>query len=173
MEYDLLIREAEVEDASDLIALLDQIGHESSFTSLDENGIAMNESQMRHFIDKQAQSDNQITLLAFLNEELAGVINVTADQRPRVRHIGDVFLGIKKAYWGKGLGSILMEEAIEWAQSSGSIQGMLPKINRRKLAAVRLYKKMGFIIEGQQERGACIEGGEFLDVYLMGRLIDE
>ena len=27
MEYDLLIREAEVEDASDLIALLDQIGH--------------------------------------------------------------------------------------------------------------------------------------------------
>ena len=40
MEYDLLIREAEVEDATELIALLDQIGHESSFTSLDENGIA-------------------------------------------------------------------------------------------------------------------------------------
>ena len=32
----LLIREAEVEDATGLIALLDQIGHESSFTSLDE-----------------------------------------------------------------------------------------------------------------------------------------
>ena len=28
MEYDLLIREAEVEDATELIALLDQIGHE-------------------------------------------------------------------------------------------------------------------------------------------------
>lgn len=49
MEYDLLIREAEVEDATGLIALLDQIGHESSFTSLDENGIAMNESQMQRF----------------------------------------------------------------------------------------------------------------------------
>ena len=113
MEYDLLIREAEVEDATELIALLDQIGHESSFTSLDENGIAMSESEMQRFIDKQDQSDNQIALLAFLNEELAGVINITADQRPRVRHIGDIFLGIKKAYWGNGLGSILMEEAIE------------------------------------------------------------
>ena len=36
MEYDLLIREAEIQDASALIALLDQIGHESSFTSLGE-----------------------------------------------------------------------------------------------------------------------------------------
>ena len=60
----------------------------------------MTESEMQHFIDKQAQSDNQITLLAFLNDELAGVINITADQRPRVRHIGDVFLGIKKSILG-------------------------------------------------------------------------
>ena len=67
MEYELLIREAEVEDATELIALLDQIGHESDFTSLDENGIAMSESEMQRFIDKQAQSDNQITLLADLN----------------------------------------------------------------------------------------------------------
>ena len=173
MEYDLLIREAEAQDATELIALLDQIGHESSFTSLDENGIAMSESEMQRFINKQAQSDNQITLLAYLNEELAGVINITADQRPRVRHIGDVFLGIKKAYWGNGLGSILMEEAIEWAQSSGSIRRLQLTVQKRNTAAVHLYEKMGFIIEGLQERGAYIEGGEFLDVYLMGQLIDE
>ena len=173
MEYELLIREAETQDALDLIALLDQIGHESSFTSLDENGIAMSESEMELFIDQQAQSENQITLLAFLNDELVGVVNITADQRPRVRHIGDVFLGIKKAYWGNGLGSILMEEAIEWAQSSGSIRRLQLTVQKRNTAAVHLYEKMGFRIEGLQERGACIEGGEFLDVYLMGQLIDE
>ena len=148
MEYELLIREAEAQDALDLIALLDQIGHESSFTSLDENGIAMSESEMELFIDQQAQSENQITLLAFLNDELVGVVNITADQRPRVRHIGDVFLGIKKAYWGNGLGSILMEEAIEWAQSSGSIRRLQLTVQKRNTAAVHLYEKMGFIIEG-------------------------
>lgn len=104
---------------------------------------------------------------------MAGVINITADQRPRVRHIGDVFLGIKKAYWGNGLGSILMEEAIEWAKTSASIRRLQLTVQKRNLAAVHLYKKVGFIVEGLQERGACIEGGEFLDVYLMGRLIDE
>ena len=173
MEYDLLIREAEIHDASAVINLLDQIGQESTFTSLDENGIAMTESEMKHFLDKQAQSYNQITLLAFLNDELVGIINITADQRPRVRHIGDVFLGIKKAYWGNGLGSVLMEEAIEWAKPSGSIRRLQLTVQKRNTVAVHLYEKMGFIIEGLQERGACIEGGEFLDVYLMGQLIDE
>ena len=172
MEYDLLIREAEISDASEVIALLDQIGQESNFTSLDENGISMAESEMQIFIDKQAQSENQITLLAFLNDELAGIINITADQRPRVRHIGDIFLGIKKAFWGFGLGSILMEEAIEWAESSGVIRRLQLTVQKRNLAAIHLYEKMGFITEGLQERGACIERGEFLDVYLMGKLID-
>ena len=172
MEYDLLIREAEISDASEVIALLDQIGQESSFTSLDENGISMAESEMQIFIDKQAQSENQITLLAFLNDELAGIINITADQRPRVRHIGDIFLGIKKAFWGFGLGSILMEEAIEWAKTSGVIRRLQLTVQKRNLVAIHLYEKMGFITEGLQERGACIERGEFLDVYLMGKLID-
>ena len=172
MEYDLLIREAEISDASEVIALLDQIGQESSFTSLDENGLSISESEMQIFIDKQAQSENQITLLAFLNDELAGIINVTADQRPRVRHIGDIFLGIKKSFWGSGLGSILMEEAIEWAKTSGVIRRLQLTVQKRNLAAIHLYEKMGFITEGLQERGACIERGEFLDVYLMGKLID-
>ena len=172
MEYDLLIREAEISDASEVITLLDQIGQESNFTSLDENGISMAESEMQIFIDKQAQSENQITLLAFLNDELAGIINVTADQRPRVRHIGDIFLGIKKTFWGSGLGSILMEEAIEWAKTSGVIRRLQLTVQKRNLVAIHLYEKMGFITEGLQERGACIERGEFLDVYLMGKLID-
>lgn len=173
MEYELLIREAEVEDAQVLLALLDQIGQESTFTSLDENGISISQSEMEMFIDKQAQSDNQITLLAFLSNELAGVINITADHRPRIRHIGDIFLGIKKSFWGFGLGSVLMEESVEWAKSSGVIRRLQLTVQKRNIAAIHLYKKMGFITEGLQERGACTERGEFLDVYLMGLLIDE
>ena len=37
---------------------------------------------------------------------------------------------------------------------------------------IHLYKKLGFEIEGCQARGACSAEGEFLDVYLMGKLID-
>ena len=120
MEYELCIREAEVQDAAALGAFLDLVGQETDFTSLDENGILMTESEMALFIEKQATSDNQITLLALLNDEIAGVLNITAEQRIRIRHIGDIFLVIQRKFWNHGLGSVLLEEGIEWAKTTWS-----------------------------------------------------
>ena len=45
MEYELCIREAEVQDATDLIAFLNLVSKETDFTSLDEEGIMMSESE--------------------------------------------------------------------------------------------------------------------------------
>ena len=172
MEYELLIREAEVEDAAELVTFLNRVSLETDFTSLDREGILLTDTEMELFLDKQAHSENQITLLALLNDEIAGLVNVTADQRKRVRHIGDLFIVIGKKYWNNGLGSLLLEEVVEWAQASGILRRLQLTVQTRNQAAVHLYQKNGFVIEGRQERGAYIGEGEFIDVYLMGRLID-
>ena len=172
MEYELLIREAEPSDAAELVTFLNRVSVETDFTSLDRNGILMTDTEMELFLDKQAHSENQITLLALLNDEIAGLVNITADQRKRVRHIGDLFIVIGQKYWNNGLGSLLLEEVVEWAQASGILRRLQLTVQTRNQAAVHLYQKHGFVIEGRQERGAHIEEGEFIDVYLMGRLID-
>ena len=92
MEYELLIREAEPGDAAELVTFLNRVSVETDFTSLDRNGILMTDTEMELFLDKQAHSENQIILLALLNDEIAGIVNITADQRKRVRHIGDLFI---------------------------------------------------------------------------------
>ena len=172
MEYELLIREADPTDATDLVAFLNRVSLETDFTSLDKDGILLTNSEMGIFLEKQATSDNQITLLALLDGEIAGLVNITADQRKRVRHIGDLFIVIGKKYWNNGLGSFLLEEVVEWAQASGILRRLQLTVQTRNQAAVHLYQKYGFVIEGRQERGAYIEEGDFIDVYLMGRLID-
>ena len=172
MEYELLIREAEPSDAAELVTFLNRVSVETDFTSLDRNGILMTDTEMELFLDKQAHSENQITLLALLNDEIAGLVNITADQRKRVRHIGDLFIVIGKKYWNNGLGSLLIEEAIEWAQASGILRRLQLTVQTRNQAAVHLYQKHGFVIEGRQDRGAYIKEGKFIDVYLMGKLID-
>jgi acetyltransferase, GNAT family len=149
MEYELCIREAEAQDAAALVAFLDLVGQETDFTSLDENGILMTES------------------------EIAGVLNITAEQRIQIRHIGDIFLVIQRKFWNHGLGSILLEEGIEWAKTSGVLRRLQLSVQKRNEAAIHLYSKFGFVTEGLQERGAYLEEGIFLDVYLMGRLIDK
>ena len=172
MEYELLIREAESKDAAELVAFLNRVSLETDFTSLDGDGILLTSEEMEIFLNKQASSDNQITLLAFLNDKIAGIVNITADQRKRVRHIGDLFIVIGKRYWNNGLGSLLLEEVVEWAQASSVLRRLQLTVQTRNQGAVHLYQKHGFVIEGRQERGAYIEEGEFIDVYLMGRLID-
>ena len=172
MEYELLIREAEPKDAAELVAFLNRVSLETDFTSLDRDGILLTSEEMEIFLNKQASSDNQITLLAFLNDKIAGIVNITADQRKRVRHIGDLFIVIGKKYWNNGLGSFLLEEVVEWAQASGILRRLQLTVQTRNQVAVHLYQKHGFVIEGRQERGAYIEEGDFIDVYLMGRLID-
>lgn len=149
MEYELCIREAEAQDAAALVAFLDLVGQETDFTSLDENGILMTES------------------------EIAGVLNITAEQRIRIRHIGDIFLVIQRKFWNHGLGSILLEEGIEWAKTSGVLRRLQLSVQKRNEAAIHLYSKFGFVTEGLQERGAYLAEGIFLDVCLMGKLINK
>lgn len=92
-EYDLLLREAKASDAELLIDFLSQIGLESDYTTLDEEGVMMSVQQMAEFLDLQASLENRISILAFLDENLAGLINITADRHARVcrkNHTGEI-----------------------------------------------------------------------------------
>jgi len=71
-EFELVWREAEKADAADLIRFLNQVGAESDYMTLDEAGILMDEDQMAQFIQRQAESDNQLYLLALLDNDEIG-----------------------------------------------------------------------------------------------------
>ena len=64
-ELELVIREAEPQDAKSLIDFLNQVGKESDYMTLDDAGILMTEEQMSSFIQHQAASDNQIYLMHY------------------------------------------------------------------------------------------------------------
>ena len=172
MSRELMLREAEEQDAVALVDFLNQVGQETDFMTIDEAGILMTADQMADFIHAQAASANQFYLVAFLDEEVAGVLSITADYRERVAHIGDLFVVVKKSYWNHGLGRIMLEEAIAWARESGLIRRLQLTVQVRNKAAVHLYQSLGFSIEGKQERGAKLDDGTFVPIYGMGLLID-
>ena len=171
-EFELALREAEQMDAANLIAFLNQVGAESDYITLDKTRILMDEGQMASFIQHQAESENQLYLLALLDDEIAGLVSITADFHERIRHIGQVFIVVKKVFWNQGLGRILLEEALDWAENNSILRRLELTVQVRNERAVHLYKELGFEIEGLQKRGAYLTEGIFLDVYLMGKLID-
>lgn len=171
-EQELVIEEAQREDATSLALLLETVALESDFLAQDDRSSVLSAGQLASYIDSRQNVTNEFCLVAKLGHEVIGVCNVTADQDTKASHIGDVFIAVSKLYWGYGVGQSLMELMIDWANHTPAIRRLELTVQARNERAVHLYRKFGFDIEGTKKRGARTKNGEFLDVYLMAKLID-
>ena len=168
-EQEVIVEEAQLSDAKALVDLLSQVSQETDFVVAET---ILSQEDMEIFLERHLESVNEICLVVRVGKELAGVLNVSSTSSPQTNHIGDIFIAVQEKYWGYGLGSLLMEVALDWAEQTPMIRRLELTVQARNSRAVHLYEKFGFKIEATKERGAKTKDGEFLDVYLMSRLID-
>lgn len=168
-EQEVIVEEAQPSDAKVLIDLLNQLSTETDFIILED---VLSLAEMEAFLQARTEALNEICLVVKVGTELAGVLNIASTNSPQTNHIGDIFIALQEKYWGYGLGSLLMEVALDWANQTPMIRRLELTVQARNSRAVHLYEKFGFKIEATKERGAKTKDGEFLDVYLMSRLID-
>ncbi|MBT0896342.1 GNAT family N-acetyltransferase [Streptococcus infantarius subsp. infantarius] len=168
-EQEVIVEEAQLSDAKALVDLLSQVSQETDFVVAET---ILSQEDMEIFLERHLESVNEICLVVRVGKELAGVLNVSSTSSPQTNHIGDIFIAVQEKYWGYGLGSLLMEVALDWAYHTPVIRRLELTVQDRNSRAVHLYEKFGFKIEATKERGAKTKDGEFLDVYLMSRLID-
>lgn len=74
-----------------------------------------------------------------------GLKHITQQQAEYWGYIGD------KNYWGKGIGSFMMEEAINKAAALGLKQIYL-HVDKQNARAKQLYVKKGFVLTGEGDR---------------------
>ncbi|MCK4025388.1 GNAT family N-acetyltransferase [Streptococcus iners] len=172
-EKEVYFSEAEPADAVAFIDFMNQVARESDYLVMDESGFRFSPEEMERIFEAGIENPGELCLLAKVGSEVIGAISVKSSKQFRISHIGNIFIAIKKDYWGHGLGAILLEEVIEWAQEMEVLKRLELTVQVRNQAAVHLYQKMGFVIEGTQVRGARTDEGEWLDLYYMGRLIGE
>ena len=168
-EQEVIVEEAQLSDTKALVDLLSQVSQETDFVVAET---ILSQEDMEIFLERHLESVNEICLVVRVGKELAGVLNVSSSDSPQTNHIGDIFIAIRKKYWGYGLGSLLMEVALDWACHTPMIRRLELTVLARNSRAVHLCGKFGFKIEATKERGAKTKDGEFLDVYSMSRLID-
>lgn len=173
IKKEIFFTEAEAADAPAFIAFMNQVATETDFLVMDDTGFRLSRQEMEAIFEANLSNPRQLCLLAKCGEEVIGAINVKTASPSRINHIGGIFLAVRKDYWGHGLGSILLEEVLAWAEE-GQVLGRLElTVQIRNERAVQLYQKVGFEIEGIQRRGARTDAGEWLDLYYMGKLIGD
>lgn len=169
VEQEVIIREAILSDANNLMALLSQLGSETDFITSTE---LLSLEDMETFLTLRQSSINELCLLALVGSTPVGILNIASIGCLQMSHIGDVFIALKRDYWGYGLGQHLMDGAMDWVQHTPTIRRLELTVQSRNSRAINLYEKFDFKIEGVKKRGAKTKNGEFLDVYMMSKLID-
>jgi putative acetyltransferase len=109
-------------------------------------------------------------LVACVDDQLVGLIGLeTFPNRPRRRHVGRIGMMVRDDWQGKGVGTAMMQAAVDLADKWINLLRLELEVYTDNEAAIRLYKKFGFQIEGTGVR-ADFRDGQFADIYMMARL---
>lgn len=98
-----------------------------------------------------------------------GYGSLSQTMRPRRMHSGDVGMYVSRDYWGHGVGSLLMQEMLNFADNWLDLRRIELDVYTDNDAAIRLYEKFGFETEGTKKKIAY-GNGRWQDAYLMARL---
>lgn len=100
----VVIREAEPTDAKELIEFINGVGGESPYLTLGAGEFELTEAEEAEFLSRCRAADNQIYIVALLENEIVGTLHFAAGRRPRVRHSGEFGMSVSQRYWGRGIG---------------------------------------------------------------------
>ncbi len=123
----------------------------------------------RSFVE-MIEQNNLAQFYAIIDEEVVGWCDIIPKSFEGLTHIGDLGMGVLAEYRGTGLGSRLLEKAIEHARTFNDIEKIELEVFESNIHAVNLYKKFGFIQEGKRENSRKLDG-EYDNIVLMGKFI--
>lgn len=125
--------------------------------------VAESEAQINHFLRQKLG----LWLVAFDEKgSMIGEIDLLIKDLWRLRHNAKLSMGILPSYQRLGLGSALLESAISWAQQQKLLRIELTVFAHNK-AAIALYTKYGFMVEGTRKNFLRLDDGSFEDDLLM------
>ena len=161
---EIVIREAQSEDAEKVIIFTKQIGGESENLSYGSEGLAMSPEQEMYFLNSMKEDAHSVFFTAWQGSELVGTDNLSGLSR-RMGHRAELGIAVAKAEWGKGIGSSLMNVIIEYARKNG-IEIISLEVRADNTRAIHLYKKFDFKSIGIMPAFFKI-GSEYIDFQLM------
>ncbi len=166
MPINIIYREAETSDAGKFLEYCKRVGAENDNLTFGAEGLPFSISQTADYIRKVSGNPDGVMILAFDEGELVGSGVVSSvSGRERFSHRKELAITVRKDYWGKGIGSGLMNLLVDFCKKSGAevLELQVRSDNER---AIGLYEKFGFEKIGTYKKFFKIRG-EYVDADFM------
>jgi diaminopimelate decarboxylase len=97
---------------------------------------------------RRSWTDREAQVLAVEGERIVGHLYVQREDHPVTRHVATLGIAVAASHRGRGVGGVLMSEAVRWARGVG-VEKILLSVYPHNTAAIALYRKFGFVEEGR------------------------
>jgi len=163
---ELTIRKAVKEDAKNLLDYLNIVGGESDNLLFGAGGFGITVEQEERFIESMQTSQTSALFVGLINDKIVSVGNISAHARERISHNCDIAVSVRKAFWGAGIGTCLMNELIDFAKQTNKLEIVHLGVRSDNTRAIALYERLGFQKIGSYPGFFKIDG-KFYDEVLM------
>ncbi len=159
------IRPITAEDADGFHRCLDLVARESKFLALLE---APPLDTVRAFVAGNVQ--NGVPQVVAIDEgHVVGWCDIQSAWHPTLKHAGSLGMGLLPPYRGQRLGERLFQACLALAMKQGMTRIEL-EARVDNVAAIALYKRLGFQHEGLKLRGMRVDGA-YINTVMMALLL--
>jgi putative acetyltransferase len=124
----------------------------------------------RKRLEPQVTDDSSLHLVAVAGGRVIASAGIHLQSwTPRRRHAGGLGMTVAADWQGKGIGSLLMDGLLDWADNWIGLMRIELTVYTDNARAIALYEKSGFVHEGTH-RAYALRHGRFVDAHVMARL---
>jgi len=163
-----MVRQAHMEDAKNLAALIRQVESESLFMLYQAGERELTEEVQRKMIGRFSRHNNSAIFVAEENETLSGYLIPIGGAARKNKHSAYIVIGILQEHQAKGIGTALFQELENWTMQNGLHRLELTVITEN-LAGIVLYEKAGFKKEGIKQDSLYMNG-KYRNEYYMSKI---
>jgi RimJ/RimL family protein N-acetyltransferase len=146
----VVVRRATPADAAALVALGREVGAEPEGWLITD-GDWRDVGDERRYLRAIRRTPHAAVFVAEADDRIVGRLSLARDSHPACAHVADLGLMVDAAHRRQGIGSALLEQAVEWARGAG-VEKIELHVFPHNEAAIRLYERFGFEREGIRRR---------------------
>ena len=124
---------------------------------------------LRNYLFEKSTSRHFVAIDSKINK-IVGSVSYEFKKAGRLRHRVDLGWGIHPDFTGQGIGTKLLNFALENAKKKG-FKRAEAEMAIKNIGSWKMALKCGFKIEGTKKKALLTDDGKYIDTYIVGKLL--
>ncbi|RQH03569.1 GNAT family N-acetyltransferase [Natrarchaeobius oligotrophus] len=161
-EVEVTIRPARQEDLTGIVGAIRRVVEEMTYIEAESVADALDHEDV---LLRHNDLESRMFFVATVDGDVVGWAHLHVPKLEKLSHTTELTVGVLEVYRGVGIGTELLERALEWARSSGQekVYQSVPSTNE---GAIAFFEDRGWTIEASRENHYKLDD-EYIDEVMM------